>query len=157
MDKRIHKKRSVKLTYRHYLFHFKWPLLGFIFLLIFLSLNRMNLTSYIYSSDKFEENFEILFTDVIYPIDIFNENTQNKSILYYFTKKDQLKAIDDVKAIDRKQKVILPLINNRSLSNSYLILEFTQVFHHPRFCSHSKEDIFGKTCPYTNWYVLFYY
>jgi len=153
MDKRIHKKRSTNLTYRHYLFHFKWPLLGFIFILIFLSLTQTNLSSYVFSTNQFEEeNFEILFTDVIYPIDILNQDNQNKNILYYFTKKDQLKSIDDTKSIDRKQKVILPLINNKS-SESYLILEYTHVFGHPRFCSHSKEEIFGKTCPYTNWYV----
>jgi hypothetical protein len=152
MDKRVHKNRSTNLTYRHYLFHFKWPLLGFIFILIFLSLTQMNLSSYVFSSNQFDDNFEILFTDVIYPIDVLNQNNENKSILYYFTKKDQLKAIDDYKSIDRKQKVILPLINNK-LSESYLILEYTHVFGHPRFCSHSKEEIFGKTCPYTNWYV----
>jgi hypothetical protein len=152
MDKRVHKNRSTNLTYRHYLFHFKWPLLGFIFILIFLSLTQMNLSSYVFSSNQFDDNFEILFTDVIYPIDVLNQNNENKSILYYFTKKDQLKAIDDYKSIDRKQKVILPLINNK-LAESYLILEYTHVFGHPRFCSHSKEEIFGKTCPYTNWYV----
>ena len=151
MDKRIHTKRSTNISYRHYLFHFKWPLLSFIFVLIFLSLTQMNLTSYIYSSDKLEDNFEILFTDVIYPIDVINENKHYKNISYYFTKKDQLKAIDDGKSIDNNHKVILPLINNKSSSNSYLILEFTHVFFHPRFCSHSKEEIFGKTCPYTNW------
>jgi len=152
MDKRVHKNRSTNLTYRHYLFHFKWPLLGFIFILIFLSLTQINLSSYIFSSNQYDDNFEILFTNVIYPIDVLNQNNENKSILYYFTKKDQLKAIDDYKSIDRKQKVILPIINKK-LSESYLILEYTHVFGHPRFCSHSKEEIFGKTCPYTNWYV----
>jgi len=156
MDKRIYKKRSINLTYRHYLFHFKWPLLGFILLLIFLSLIPMNFSTYIFSFDESDENFENLYPNVIYPIDIFNGNNFNNSILYYFTKKDQLKAIDDAKAIDRKQKVILPLINNKpSSSKSYLILEFTRVFNLPRFCSYSKDEIFGKTCPYTNWYVLF--
>jgi hypothetical protein len=153
MDKRIHKKRSSNLTYRHYLFHFKWPLLGLIFVFTFLSLIQMNITSYIYSSDPIDENFEISFTDVIYPIDIFNEKNLNQSILYYFQRKDQLKAVDDAKSIDRKEKVILPLINNISSSNSYLILEFTKVFFRPRFCSHTKEEIFGETCPFTNWYV----
>lgn len=153
MDKRIHKKLSTNLTYRHYLFHFKWPLLSFLFILIFLSLIPMNFTTYIFSLEQSEGNFHITYTDVIYPIDVFNENKQNHTILYYFQRKDQLKSIDDMKAIDRKQKVILPLIKNQSLSKSYLILEYTPVFGHQRFCSHSKKEIFGKNCPYTNWYV----
>ncbi len=101
MDKRIHKKPSTNLTYRHYLFHFKWPLLGFIFLLIFLYLTQMNFSSYIYSSDELEDNIDILLTDVIYPTDIFNKKTRNKSISYYFTRKDQLKAIDDKTSIEK--------------------------------------------------------
>lgn len=153
MDKRIHTKSSTNLTLRHYLFHFKWPLIIFISILIFFSLIPMNFTTYIYPSEK----FEILFTDVIYPIDVFNENIRNTSILYYFERKDQLKTIDDMKAINRKQKVILPLINNKSLSKSYLILEYTPVFGRPRFCSNSKNEIFGKTCPFTNWYVELFY
>jgi hypothetical protein len=147
MDKRIHAKRSANLTYRHYLFHFKWPLLGIISIFILLILTQMNLTSFVYSPDFIEEDFEISFTDVIYPIDI----TQNQSILYYFQRKDQLKAIEDAKSIERKDKVVLPLTNNLSSSNSYLILEFTNVFFRPRFCSHTKEEIFGATCPFTNW------
>ncbi len=56
-----------------------------------------------------------------------------------------------MKAVDRQQKIILPLIYNESSSKSFLIYEFTRVFGQPRFCSHAKEDIFGKTCPFTNW------
>jgi hypothetical protein len=151
MDKRIHTKRSSNLTYRHYLFHFKWPLLGIIFIFIVLTLTQMNIISYVYSPDLIEENFEISFTDVIYPIDISHEKNLNQSILYYFQRKEQFKAIDDAKSIDRKEKIILPLMTNISSSNSYLILEFTKVFFRPRFCSHTKEEIFGVTCPFTNW------
>jgi len=153
MDKRIHTKRSANLTYRHYLFHFKWPLLGLSFLLILLTINPMNFTSYFFSSNEYQENIEILFTDAIYPIDVLNQDNPNENILYYLKKKDELKSIEDVKSINKQQKVILPLIKNKSSSNSYLILEFTPVFFHPRFCSNTKEEIFGKKCPFTNWLV----
>jgi hypothetical protein len=152
MRKRLCTKRSMKLTYRHYLYHFRWPLFGIICFLIFISWTKFNFISDVFSSDEYEEKFEILYTDVIYPIDIFGENNRNTSILYHFTRKDELKSIDDMKSIDKQQKIILPLIDiNKSSSSSYLILEFTNVFWQPRFCSHSKEDIFGKTCPFTNW------
>ena len=147
MDKRLYKKASTHLTYRHYLFHFKWPLLGFIVVMILLSLLHRHFPSEIL---KFDEN---LSSDVIYPIEIFDENNSNKSILYSFIKKDQLKAIDDARSIKNKHKIILPLEHNKSSSNSYLILEFTHVFGRPRFCTNTKEEIFGKTCPFKNWYV----
>ncbi|CAF1263755.1 unnamed protein product [Adineta steineri] len=78
MNKRIHTKRSTNLTWRQYFLHFKWPVIGFIFFFIFLSLNPLNLNSYIYSSiDDYPSNFEILFTNVIYPIDILKKTNRN--------------------------------------------------------------------------------
>ncbi|CAF3405443.1 unnamed protein product [Rotaria sp. Silwood1] len=150
MDKRVHIRRSTSLSCWNYLFHFKWPLFGFICLIIFILLNKMQFTSDIFSSVEYNDNIKISFTNVIYPIDILNRNNINTSILYYFARKDEQKLIDDEKSIDRKHKIILPLTNDEVFSKSYSILEFTPVFGHSRFCSHSKEDIFGKTCPYTN-------
>ncbi|CAF1218277.1 unnamed protein product [Adineta ricciae] len=46
--------------------------------------------------------------------------------------------------------MILSLEKEKLAVDSYLILEFTRVFQHPRFCSHKKHEIFGRTCPYTN-------
>ncbi|CAF4285179.1 unnamed protein product [Rotaria sp. Silwood2] len=150
MDKRIHIRRSISVSYWNYLFHFKWPLLVFMFLTVFILLNKIKSTSKIFSSVEYKDNIEISFTDVIYPIDIFNRNSLNTSILYYFSRKEKQKLIDDVISIDRKHKIILPLINDKTSSKSYSILEYTHVFGRPRFCSHAKDDIFGKTCPYTN-------
>ncbi|CAF0958584.1 unnamed protein product [Rotaria sordida] len=150
MDKRIHIRQSTSLTFRNYLIHFKWPLLGFIFFIIFILLNKMKFTLNKFSSIEYKDDIEISFTDVIYPIDVLNQSHLNTSILYYFARKEEQKLIDDEKSNNKKYKTILPLINNKSLSESYLILEFTHVFGKPRFCSHSKEDIFGNTCPYTN-------
>jgi hypothetical protein len=151
MDKRIHSKNASNLTYRHYLFHFKWPLIGFLFVLTFIIFTQINLNSIILPYILQEEHLELLDTNVIYPIDIFNNNAVNTSIRYYFSKKDELKIIDDANAAYHNQKVVLPLLKNHSLSDTYLILEFTRVFGQPRFCSHTNEEIFGKTCPYTNW------
>ncbi|CAF0761017.1 unnamed protein product [Rotaria sordida] len=150
MEKRIHSKKTHNLTYRHYLYHFKWPLVGFIFLLSFLTFIQMNLTT-IFVSNTIQEQQQIeqLNRNVIYPIDILNNNN-SVNINYYFLEKDKLKFIDDTHAVNKKQKIILPLIKDQSTSKSYLILEYTHVFGQPRFCSHTNEQIFGKTCPYTN-------
>ena len=64
----------------------------------------MNFTSFIFLSNRNEETFEFPFTDVIYPIDVLNEDNHNTSILYYFTRKDELKSIDDMKSMERKHK-----------------------------------------------------
>jgi hypothetical protein len=146
MEKRIHTKNSSSLTYRHYLFHFKWPLLGFFTIFTFLMFTQINLTS-IFLPYQQIESFNI---NVIYPTDIFNKKL-NTSIISYFIKKDEIRIVEDANAADKKQKVILPLIKNQSRLNSYLILEFTKVFTQPRFCSHTNEQIFGEICPYKNW------
>jgi len=148
MEKRIHSKNISNLTYRHYLLHFKWPLLGFLFILSFLIFTQINLTS-IYTIQ--EQDIEVFDTNVIYPIDVLNNNQINTSIDYYFLKKDQLKIIDDADAANKNFKIVLPLIKDQSLSESYLILEFTKIFRRPKFCSSTNEQIFGKFCPYTNW------
>jgi hypothetical protein len=151
MDKRIHTKKTTDLTYRHYLSHFKWPLLGLIVVFIFISFIPTNLTSFSFLSAEEQHPLQIVFTDVIYPIDFSSKEIYNTSILYYLSRKNQLKSTDDDESINKKQKVILPLTNSESSSNSYLILEFTRVFKRPRFCSATKEQIFGTKCPYTNW------
>ncbi|CAF3334161.1 unnamed protein product [Rotaria socialis] len=150
MEKRIHTRRSRSLPYRNYLLQFKWTLLVFCFFVSIVLLNKAKLNSFAFSSIEHNDNVEFSFIDVIYPIDVLNPKDLNKSISYYFARKEELKLIDDAKAIDRKEKVVLPLTNNKFPSKSYLILEFTHVFQRPRFCSHSKEQIFGKTCPYKN-------
>ena len=153
MDKRIHMKRSVELKCRHYLLHFKWPLFCCLFLLIFISFNSMSFPSLSSSPDELLIPLKISYKNVIYPIDVFHKDNGNISIINYFQRKNELKAIDDKKAIQNKQKSIIPLEKGKLAVNSYLILEFTHVFQHPRFCSHKKHEIFGQTCPYTNWYV----
>ena len=150
MEKRIHSKQAHNPTLCHYLLHFKWLLLGFLFALNFLVLAKINLAPtslpYVIQKEQIES-----FNNVIYPIDVLNHSKITTSINYYFLKKDELKRIDDTNAVYRNQKIILPLVKNSSTSNSYLILEFTNVFGRPRFCSHTREQIFGKNCPYTNW------
>jgi hypothetical protein len=151
MEKRIHSKKSTGLTYRHYLFHFKWPLLGFLFILSLLIFTQINLTSILPFSMQ-NQQIESFDTNVIYPIDVFNENHQiDTSITYYFSKKDELKLIDDANAVKKGLKTVLPLIKSYRLWNSYLILEYTNIFGQPKFCSSTNEEIFGKFCPYTNW------
>ena len=152
MEKRVHSKKiSNHLTCRHYLFHFKWPLLGFFFMSSFLICLQINL-HYVFSPNVIhEEQIDPFDMNVIYPIDIFNNEKVNTSINYYFFRKDEMKIIENANAAIKKQKVILPLVKNQSLLNSYLILEFTNVFGQPRFCSHTNEQIFGTICPYTNW------
>ncbi len=151
MEKRIHSKKTYNLTFRHYLFHFKWPLFGFFFMLSFVIFTQINLTSILLPYISSEQQIEAFDTNVIYPLDIINNSKIDISINYYFSKKDELKLIDDANAANKKQKIVLPLVKNQSTLNSYLILEFTNVFGKPRFCSHTNEQIFGKTCPYTNW------
>jgi hypothetical protein len=152
MEKRIHSKTISNLTYRHYLFHFKWPLLGFLFILSFLIFTQINLTSSNFPYTIQEQEIELFDINAIYPIDILNNNNQtNTNINYYFSKKDQLKIIDDADAVNKNLKIVLPLIKDQNLPKSYLILEFTKIFRQPKFCSSTNEQIFGKFCPYTNW------
>ena len=123
MEKRVHSKRiSNHLSYRHYLFHFKWPLLAFFFISSFLIFIQINLTNILSSDVIHEEQIELFNMNVIYPIDIFNNKKINTSINYYFTRKDEMKIIDDVNAVHKKQKIVLPLIKHQKyiefLSNS---------------------------------------
>jgi len=100
-----------------------------------------------------EQQLELFDTNVIYPIDVLNNNNNqiNTNISYYFSKKDEFKIIDDANAVNEKLKFVLPLIKDESISKSYLILEFTKIFGQPKFCSLTNEQIFGKLCPYKNW------
>ena len=98
-----------------------------------------------------EEQGEPFGINVMYPTDISGTDRNNTDLNYYFLKKDQFKTVDDIKSVKKKQKIILPLDKGQRYSNSYLILEFTNVFRRPRFCSHSREQIFGSKCPYYNW------
>lgn len=151
MEKRLHAKKTSDLTYRHYLFHFKWPLAALIFILSFLTLTQINLTSVFIQNMLNEQQIESFDINMIYPINKSN-NSFSASINLYFSKKDEIKMLQDVDAANKKQKVVLPLRNRtQHESDSYLILEFTNVFGQPRFCSHTNEQIFGKACPYTNW------
>lgn len=151
MEKRIQKRRSLRLPYRNYLWHFKWPLIGIFCFIIIICLSKIHFISRRFPLSEFYTDIESPFHDVIYPIDVSSLQNVNTSILYYFSKKEDLKTLDDARSIHQQEKVILPMINNKLASESYLILEFTQVFGHPRFCSHSSEEIFGKMCPYKNW------
>ena len=83
---------------------------------------------------------------VLYPTD-----PSNASIRYYFSKKNDIKVRDDADAVKKKQKTIVPFERPRSASKSYLILEYTRVFGQPRFCSSTDAQIFGQSCPFTNW------
>lgn len=155
MEKRIHSKKPTNLTYRHYLSHFKWPLLGFFLTISFILFTQSSLTSIVtpYINQEDEQPFEILDTNVLYPTDILKPNNHiNLSINDYFTKKDQLKNLDDTDATKKQFKIVLPLNKEQNnQSKSYLILEYTKVFSKPKFCSTTNEEIFGKFCPYTNW------
>lgn len=153
MEKRIHTKKTTQLTFRHYLCHFKWPVLAITFLLIFLSLLQLHLTTFLRPAVDDNDSSDLAFADVIYPVKFHDEKGYNTSIFYYLRKKDQLKAKDDLQSMNKKQKTILPSALNQPSRDSYLILEFTPVFDKPRFCSAKKAEIFGKKCPYTNWYV----
>src|SRR5690348_14025869 len=112
MEKRIHSKKTYNLTYRHYLCHFKWPIVGFIFLLSFLTFTRINLITIILSNTIQEQQIKQFNRNVIYPIDILNNNN-SININYYFLKKDELKFIDDTHAVNKKQKIVLPLIKDQ--------------------------------------------
>jgi len=120
-------------------------------MLSFVIFTQINLTSILLPYISSEQQIETFDTNVIYPLDIINNSKIDISINYYFSKKDELKLIDDANAANKKQKIVLPLVKNQSTSNSYLILEFTNVFGKPRFCSDTNEQIFGETCPYKNW------
>lgn len=150
MNKRLHMKRSTtNISFRHYLFHFKWPLFGLFIIFLIISISQMNIISL--NIPIKDATLNQSFHDVIYPIEIFHSEHVNRSIEYYFYRKDQMKKIEDEKSIERKQKILIPYQRRKAQMNSYLILEFTHVFFQPRFCSHKKEQIFGRTCPYTNW------
>lgn len=153
MNKRLHMKRSTTVPFRHYLFHFKWPLLGLFIFFILILLQQLNMFSFdiIPSDDANETILDFSFADVVYPIDLFSGKQFNRTIEYYFDRKDQLKKLEDEISIERKHKILIPFHPRKQPAKSYLILEFTHVFFRPRFCSHRKEEIFGKTCPYTNW------
>lgn len=138
-------KHSTNVPFRHYLFHFKWPLFGLFIVVVLFSFNLIRL------DNVDETTLDFSSADVIYPINPFQNKVFNRTIEYYFDRKDQMKKLDDDKSIERKQKVIIPFFPRKTPSKSYLILEFTHVFFRPRFCSHRKEDIFGRTCPFTNW------
>ncbi|UJR28243.1 hypothetical protein I4U23_009493 [Adineta vaga] len=149
MEKRVHSRKNNDLTCRHYMFHFKWPLFGLLFMITFVMFIQINVMSMISSAIN-PNLLEIPDTDVMYPTDVLNTKTINTSINYYFSKKDELKFIDDANAANKQQKIVLPLIENNKTLRTHLILEYTNVFDKPRFCSHTNEQIFGKTCPYTN-------
>jgi hypothetical protein len=154
MEQRIHSKKPLKLTYRHYLSHFKWPLLGFLIILIFLIFTPVNFKSLLLPAVIEEPYIELVDTNVIYPIDVLDHNDNepiDQSIEYYFRKKDQLKIDDDAEAVENNYKTVLPLMKDRTTSESYLILEYTKVFGRPKFCSSTDEKIFGQFCPYKNW------
>ncbi|CAF4361314.1 unnamed protein product, partial [Adineta steineri] len=108
------------------------------------------MTSVLLSYTNQEQQIVIFDSNVIYPIDVINNHVINTSITYHLTKKDELKLIDDANAANKKHKIILPLIKHENRLNSHLIVEYTNVFNKPRFCSSTNEQIFGKTCPYTN-------
>lgn len=144
MEQRIHSSKSSRLTYWHYLSHFKWALLGLFSIIIFLIFTQLNKTSMV---SRFS-NAESVEINVIYPTDIVNKKT---SIKDYFTNKDRLKITDDIQAMEKNFKTVIPLDIDRSQSRSYVILEYTKVFGRPKFCSLTNEEIFGRFCPYTNW------
>lgn len=151
MERRIHSKRPPRLSYRHYLLHFKWPLILVTMLFVCLSSLKINFHYSTYSSNDIDYPANQMVTDVIYPLDVLHHPPTNDSILYYLKKKDQLKSRDDQQAMQKKQKTIVPMRDQSVTHKSFQILEYTTVFYQPRFCSHQKEQIFGKTCPYTNW------
>jgi hypothetical protein len=148
MEKRIHTKRPNILTYRHYLFHFKWSLLGFLIFLLIVSCIQMNIASIVYPLIRHDTSIGSTNFEFLYPI---GDDKHNRSITYHLERKDELKTNDDRLSMESKQKVIQPLMRKKSSANSYTILEYTPVFGKPRFCSHTRQQIFGETCPYTNW------
>ncbi|CAF1057626.1 unnamed protein product [Adineta ricciae] len=116
-------------------------------LIVFIQIN----VSSILVSTLNENVLELPDTNVIYPVDVINKIDVNTSISYYLSKKDELKFIDDANTANRQQKIVLPLIENKeNMSSVHLVLEYTNVFSRPKFCSHKDEDIFGRMCPYTN-------
>ena len=151
MHKRIHRKVINNISYRRYLFHFKWPLLLFVFFIFLMSLLQLNFKSLFISNELIDEELDLV-TNVFYPTNFSGGNQRNFTVLYYFAQKDRLKTEDDLLSMKRKEKII---INDDSLNKkekkSFSILEFTPVFGQPRFCSSTKNEIFGEKCPYTNW------
>ena len=150
MEKRVHSRRTAGLPCRHYLAHFKRPLFSFCIILSLIGFAQRNFRSPL-SSDAELDFLELLNSTVIYPVNGLNRHSVNTSISYHFTRKDQLRAVDDARAMNSKQKVVLPWADSRRSTDSYLIVEYTKVFLKPRFCSHTNAQIFGETCPYTNW------
>ena len=156
MEKRIHTKKHHDLAWRHYIFHFKWPLFSVLFMISLIVFIQINVSSILVSTLN-QDVLELPDTDVIYPVDVINNKEVNTSIKYYLSKKDELKFIDDANTANRQQKIVLPLVENKkNRSSVHLILEYTNVFDRPKFCSHKDVDIFGRTCPYTNWYIFTY-
>lgn len=148
MEQRIHSSKSTKLTYWHYLIHFKWPLFGFFSVLLFIIFVPLNMTSGVLPHSDEEKLAEFVKINAIYPTNFANKTTNIKD---YFIKKDQLKINDDAEAMKRNFKIVLPWNNDQHQSKSYIILEYTNVFGKPKFCSLTNEEIFGRFCPYTNW------
>ena len=148
MEQRIHSKKSTNLTCKHYLIHFKWPLLGIFSIFLLVILTQLNTTSVVFGRPDEEQLVESTDISVIYPTDFLNKTTDIKD---YFIKKDQLKIDDDRQATKKNFKTVLPLNRDRQQSKTYVILEYTKVFGKPKFCSLTNEQIFGQFCPYTNW------
>ncbi|CAF0756409.1 unnamed protein product [Adineta steineri] len=111
---------------------------------------QINMTPVLLPYTNQEQQLVIFDLNVMYPIDVINNHIVNTSITYHLTKKNELKLIDDAKAVNKKHKIILPLIKHENDLNSHLIVGYTNVFSKPKFCSSTNEEIFGKTCPYTN-------
>lgn len=150
MDKRIHRKNGQYLTCRHYLLHFKWPLFGVIFILVSMSAIQINSNLSILNRIHIRE--EIVFlNDVLYPTHFHDENTVNRSILFYFSRKDELKTADDRQSMAHRQKMVFIENSTNETKKTFLIHEFTPVFGVARFCSTHRDEIFGPSCPYRNW------
>ena len=110
---------------------------------------KMDATSILHVSLPEDQHEDML---VLYPTDPLDSNCPlNASIRYYLSAKDDLKLRDDDHAVENKQKTIVPFERHRDASESHLILEYTHVFGQPRFCSFTDEQIFGRSCPFTNW------
>lgn len=150
MAKRVHSRKAPGLPCRRYLLHFKWPIFGLCVVLSLLTFVQVGFSS-IFTTDAESDRLELPDASVIYPVDVVDNRRVNVSIGYHFAKKDELKAVEDAHAASRKQKVLIAQSGHRSSTHSHLILEYTNVYRQPHFCSHTTEQIFGKTCPYTNW------
>jgi hypothetical protein len=91
--------------------------------------------------DKFD------YSTVIYPSP-FDRN--QKKLLIYFNKKDQLALNEDQVSLSKHHKILDNGIRELNKNETFLFIEYTKIFGYKKFCTKTQIEIFGDKCPYKN-------